>query len=401
MVRKGFDVKKPTILVLNTGSSSIKYALFAAQTTLPRIIHGQIDRIGYRPQHHCNGMTQPLPMPQEATHANILDWLTGHLRNEHPELHIMAAGHRVVHGGQSFKGPVIVSEDVVTALQKLAPLAPAHQPHNLAGIAAIARHWPQTPQVACFDTAFHRTQPRIAQMFAIPRQLTNEGVLRYGFHGLSYHYISTQLPKYIEHPKGKVIVAHLGNGASMCAMQNQRSIATTMGFTALDGLVMGRRCGELDPGVIFYMLRELNMTVAEVEEQLGRKSGLLGVSTISSDMRDLLLSEDPAAKEAVDLFVYQACKKIGALAAALGGIDALVFTGGIGENSAQIRDRILHNCIWLGFEPSNKAEIATPACLTKVGSKPSAHVIKTDEERIIAVQTWKITNNATSLRELR
>ncbi|MGX9350074.1 acetate/propionate family kinase [Shimia sp. W99] len=381
------------ILVLNSGSSSIKYALYGTSPNLPRLLHGQIDRIGLGPEHACNGVDTPLPLPGDATHADILDWLLAHLQQEHGALSIIAAGHRVVHGGREFAEPAQITEDAIARMERLAPLAPAHQPHNLAGIAAVARRWSEVPQVACFDTAFHRTQSRIAQLFAIPRQFSDDGVLRYGFHGLSYHYISTRLPDLLDTPDGKVIVAHLGNGASMCAMENRQSVATTMGFTALDGLVMGRRCGELDPGVIFHMLRDRGMTVAEVEDMLGSDSGLMGVSGISSDMRDLLGSDAPAASEAIDLFVYQACKKIGALAATLGGLDALVFTGGIGENSAQIRARILEGCTWLGAVTDTGANAANASRITTPDSRLAAHVIPTDEEGIIAMETRKLLHN--------
>ncbi len=378
-------------LVLNAGSSSIKYALYdRAQKPL---LNGQVDRIGLAPAHHAAGAHQPLPLPATATHADILDWLLAHLTDTRPDLTIIGAGHRVVHGGRDFAAPAHITDAVIAKLQALAPLAPAHQPHNLAGINAVARRWPDVPQIACFDTAFHRSQPRIAQLFAIPREFSDDGVLRYGFHGLSYHYISTQLPHHLDKPNGRVIVAHLGNGASMCAMQNMKSIATTMGYTALDGLVMGRRCGELDPGVIFHMLRDRGMSVAEIEDTLGNKSGLQGVSGISSDMRDLLDSDRPEAAEAVDLFVYQACKKIGALAATLGGLDALVFTGGIGENAARIRERILQGCAWLGAEIDNSANASGATRITSPTSRLAAHVIPTDEEGIIAGETRRLTTS--------
>ncbi|GAA6179074.1 acetate/propionate family kinase [Shimia sp. NS0008-38b] len=375
-------------LVLNAGSSSIKYAVYT--TDSKKMFSGQVDRIGLGPAYNDGTEEIALPVARDATHATILDWLLPHIEGLSDTLNIVGAGHRVVHGGRDFAAPARVTEDVIAKLQTLAPLAPGHQPHNLAGIKAVDRRWPGIPQVACFDTAFHRTQPRIAQLFAIPRALADDGVLRYGFHGLSYHYISTQLPHCLDRPNGKVIVAHLGNGASMCAMQNMKSVATTMGYTALDGLVMGRRCGELDPGVIFHMLRDRGMTVAEIEDTLGTKSGLLGVSDISSDMRDLLSSDSPAAAEAVDLFVYQACKKIGALAATLGGLDAIVFTGGIGENSAAIRGRILQGCAWLGADIDDAANTAGATRITTDGSRLAAHVIATDEEGIIAGETQRL-----------
>ncbi|MFY0660886.1 MAG: acetate/propionate family kinase [Shimia sp.] len=375
-------------LVLNAGSSSIKYAVYGAD--LKQVLHGQVDRIGLDPQYHGGAKHIDVPVADNATHAEILDWLLTHIAGLSDNLRIIGAGHRVVHGGQDFAAPARVTDEVIAKLRTLAPLAPGHQPHNLAGIEAVARRWPDIPQVACFDTAFHRTQPRIAQLFAIPRSFSDDGVLRYGFHGLSYHYISTQLPHHLDKPNGKVIVAHLGNGASMCAMQNMKSVATTMGYTALDGLVMGRRCGELDPGVIFHMLRDRGMSVAEIEDTLGTKSGLLGVSDISSDMRDLLASDSPAAAEAVDLFVYQACKKIGALAASMGGVGSLVFTGGIGENAAAIRARILQGCAWLGADLDDKANTAGSARITTADSRLDAFVIPTDEEGIIAGETQRL-----------
>jgi acetate kinase len=375
-------------LILNAGSSSIKYAVY--DTDLKQILHVQVDRIGLDPQYHGGAKQIDVPVADNATHAEILDWLLTHIAGLSDNLRIIGAGHRVVHGGQDFAAPARVTDEVIAKLRTLAPLAPGHQPHNLAGIEAVARRWPDIPQVACFDTAFHRTQPRIAQLFAIPRSFSDDGVLRYGFHGLSYHYISTQLPHHLDNPNGKVIVAHLGNGASMCAMQNMKSVATTMGFTALDGLVMGRRCGELDPGVIFHMLRDRGMSVAEIEDTLGTKSGLLGVSDISSDMRDLLASDSPAAAEAVDLFVYQACKKIGALVASMGGVDSLVFTGGIGENAAAIRARILQGCAWLGADIDDAANAAGNARITTAESRLAAFVIPTDEEGIIAGETQRL-----------
>ncbi|MBO9401775.1 acetate/propionate family kinase [Shimia sp. R9_3] len=378
-------------LVLNAGSSSIKYAVYDIELAVQ--LSGQVDRIGMGPQYHGGASEIDLPVAEDATHAEILDWLLAHIMGLEKGFNIIGAGHRVVHGGQEFAAPARVTDEVIEKLRTLAPLAPGHQPHNLAGIEAVARRWPTIPQVACFDTAFHRTQPRIAQLFAIPRALSDDGVLRYGFHGLSYHYISTQLPHHLDTPNGKVIVAHLGNGASMCAMQDMKSVATTMGYTALDGLVMGRRCGELDPGVIFHMMRDRGMSVAEIEATLGTKSGLFGVSGLSSDMRDLLASDSPAAAEAVELFVYQACKKIGALAATLGGLDAIVFTGGIGENAAPIRARILQGCAWLGADLDAEANTSGASRITSETSRLAAHVIPTDEEGIIAGETQRLVAN--------
>lgn len=379
------------ILVLNVGSSSVKYGLYNASAADPAFVKGHIDRIGLGPEHHSGEKTTSLPMAAEADHRTVMRWLTDHLQKQTVDLRIVATGHRVVHGGQHYAGPVRVTGDVRAQLGRLAPLAPAHQPHNLAGISAIEAIWPDIPQIACFDTAFHRTRPRIAQIFALPRGLSDEGVLRYGFHGLSYEFIASQLPAHLgQQAEGRIIVLHLGHGASICAMKNRQSIATTMGFTALDGLVMGKRCGELDPGVPLYLMREKGMTLDDVETLLGQKSGLLGVSGISDDMRDLLADPSPAAKEAVALFVYRACKQIGALAAATQGVDALVFTGGIGEHSAEIRARILAGSAWLGVDLDAAANDRHNPRIHSQKSKIGAYVIATNEERVIADQVRSV-----------
>ena len=373
------------ILTLNVGSSSVKYALYAAVGDGAAFTKGHIDRIGLGPVHHVDDISEPLPLPAEADHEQVLDWLVRHLQEQSAGLKVIAAGHRVVHGGQRFADATRVTADVRGELERLAPLVPAHQPHNLAGIDALQRAWPGIPQIACFDTAFHRTTPRIGQIFALPRALTDAGVLRYGFHGLSYEFIASQLPTHLgKRADGRVLVLHLGHGASICAMKNRKSIATTMGFTALDGLVMGKRCGELDPGVPLYLMREKGMSLEEVEALLGAQSGLLGVSGISDDMRDLLESDSPDAKEAVELFVYRACKQIGALAAAAQGIDALVFTGGMGENAAEIRARIVEGCGWLGATLDTEANARNDTRIHGGDSTVGAYVIATDEERVIA-----------------
>jgi acetate kinase len=301
---------------------------------------------------------------------------------------VAAVGHRVVHGGTKYAAPVRVDPGVIAELRALVPLAPLHQPHNLAPIEAIAEGAPSIPQVACFDTAFHRAQPALAQMFALPRRLTEAGVRRYGFHGLSYEYVAGRLGELApELAGGRVVVAHLGNGASLCALKAGRSVATTMGFTAVDGLMMGTRCGALDPGVMLYLMDAEGLDARALEDLVYRKSGLLGVSGVSSDMRELRASEAPAAAEAIALFVYRAVREIGSLAAALGGIDAIVFTGGIGENDAAARAEILDGCRWLGVVLDAQRNATGAGRISADGSSVAAWVIATDEERMIAHHT--------------
>lgn len=386
------------ILTLNAGSSSIKYALYGTEASRPVIAKGLIDRIGEAPEHHDSAGDIRLPSGQGLDHKAALTWLTDRLRDRFPDLDIIAAGHRVVHGGQSFTGPTKITPQALEVISSLSPLAPAHQPHNLAGIAAISAVWPNLPQVACFDTAFHRTQPRLAQLFAIPRALSDEGVLRYGFHGLSYDYIASRLPDFLnKDERRRVIVLHLGHGASLCAMQNGQSIATSMGFTALDGLVMGKRCGDIDPGVIFYLQRDKGLSAAEVEALLSSQSGLLGVSGgLSSDMRDLATSDSPAAQEAIDLFVYRCVTQIGAKVAALGGVDAIVFTAGIGENAADIRKDIIKGCQWLGVHIDEDQNAQNATVISTSDSAVKALVIPTDEERIIADQSLALLGSNAS-----
>jgi acetate kinase len=280
---------------------------------------------------------------------------------------------------------------VLQALEKYVPLAPLHQPHNLTPIRALLQRTPQLPQVACFDTAFHRRQPPLAQAYALPRSISERGVLRYGFHGLSYEYIAAALPRHDERAAaGKVVVAHLGNGSSMCAVDAGRSVASTMGFTAADGLPMGTRCGNLDPGVVLYLIDELGMDTRAVEKLIYQESGLLGVSGISSDMRTLLASDAPAAKEAVDLYVYRIGRELGSLAAALGGLDALVFTAGIGENSAELRQQVCRDAAWLGVELDAAANARGGPCISRPGNRTSAWVIPTNEELMIARHALRV-----------
>jgi len=384
------------LLVINAGSSSIKFAIYQVVilSTLRVDATGQIEGIGNHSRFMVrdaqgNILSNCLLSTEEVNnHADaiiiIRSWLLEYIRGGT----LLAVGHRVVHGGQQYFTPILIDEKVLIDLENLIPLAPLHQPHNLAAIRALQEIMPTLPQVACFDTALHRTQPDIAQLFALPRGITDAGVRRYGFHGLSYEYIVSVLPDLdASLVKARIIVAHLGNGASLCAIQNGRSVATTMGFSPLDGLVMGTRCGSLDPGVLLYLMKHYNMDAHALEQLLYYQSGLLGVSGISSDMHTLLDSDEPQAKEAVDLFVYRVGREIGSLVAALGGLDALIFTGGIGENSAEIRAKICQWTEWLGLELDVSANEAGAPCISMPNSKLSAWVVNTDENRMIAQHT--------------
>ena len=384
------------ILTVNSGSSSIKFALFPANNPKAEaIMRGKIAGIGNQPVVTAIRDGQPITfaapldaIAPDAKHPWLIDQLLARLHDDFADLNPVAVGHRVVHGGQDFTGPARVTSDTREAMGALTPLAPLHQPMNLAAIDAISASNPALMQVACFDTAFHRTQPRLAQMFGIPRALTDEGIIRYGFHGLSYDYISSVLPDHLgERAKGRVIVAHLGNGASMCAMTDGKSVATTMGFTALDGLVMGRRCGALDPGVALHLAEQKGMSVHEIHELLYRQSGLLGVSGISNSMQDLAASDHPHAREAIDLFCYRARQEIGSLTAALGGLDALIFTAGIGEHSAATRAGISAPLGWLGVEIDAAANERGETEFNAASSKVALLKIPTDEERVIANAT--------------
>jgi len=304
---------------------------------------------------------------------------------------VRGVGHRVVHGGPRFAQPVVVTPQVLEELRRLVPLAPLHQPHNLAAIDAVTARLPEVPQVACFDTSFHRGQPEVATVVPLPRDLCRDGVQRYGFHGLSYEYVASVLPTVApEIAGGRVIVAHLGSGASLCALRAGKSVDSTLSFTALDGLCMGTRPGALDPGVVLYLFQTLGLSAKEVESVLYKKSGLLGISGISNDMRDLLGNTAAPAQLAVDYFVYQAAKQIGAMAAALGGVDGLVFTAGIGENSPQIRTRICEACAWLGVELDTAANQSRQPRITRAGSPVSAWVVPTNEELMIARHTARL-----------
>jgi acetate kinase len=384
------------ILVLNAGSSSLKFSVFLQRAhAAPELaLRGQIEGILTRPHFNAKDASGALlaeSMLSETTQLghrgaahHLLDWLEDRLGGQR----LIAAGHRVVHGGLEFSAPVLVNPSVLEALERLVPLAPLHQPHNLDAIRAVATRAPELAQVACFDTAFHTTQAQLAQAFALPRRLTEAGVRRYGFHGLSYEYIARTLPLIDMHAaSGRTVVAHLGNGASMCALAAGKSVASTMGFTALDGLPMGTRCGAIDPGVLLYLLDHHGMDARGLEKLLYHESGLLGVSGISSDLRVLLGSADQHAVDAVDLFVYRIVRELGSLAAALGGLDSLVFTAGIGENAPLIRERVCRAAGWLGIVLDESANAAGGPCISRAGSSASAWVLPTNEELMIALHT--------------
>jgi acetate kinase len=395
------------ILCLNAGSSSLKFALFApaAGDRLDLVGKGEVEGIGTAPRFvatEANGREparREWPEGAALGHEDFLDAIIAWVERSRGAGRIVAAGHRVVHGGTAFRAPVRVDARVLAELDRLVPLAPLHQPHNLAAIRALAALRPELPQVACFDTAFHHSLMPVAARFALPREFEALGVRRYGFHGLSYEYIASVLPEVAPAiAGGRVVVAHLGNGASLCAMRAGQSVETTMGMTALEGLVMGTRCGALDPGVILYLLQQRGMDAAAVEDLLYRRSGLLGVSGISSDMRVLLDSPDPRAAEAIELFVFRILHELGALAAALGGLDSLVFTAGIGEHAAPIRARVCEGAAWLGIDLDPAANRAGGPCITRPASRVSAWVVPTDEDLMIARHTRRITRAPVALQ---
>ncbi|MCF8465943.1 MAG: acetate/propionate family kinase [Sneathiella sp.] len=387
------------VLVLNAGSSSIKFAVYLAATSVGNpLIRGKIDGIGRAPTFRARnaeggdleaGNLAALDISND--HRELTDRLLTWLESHDQGNKVIAVGHRVVHGGRYFRVPVLVNEDILRKLSELISLAPLHQPNNLEPIKTLLKRNPTLPQVACFDTSFHRTQPRISELFALPRTLTDEGIIRYGFHGLSYQYIANAMSPHLgEQAGGRVVVAHLGNGASLCAMKERRSVATSMGFTALDGLVMGSRCGTLDPGVVLYLMQDRAMNAEQIQHLLYHESGLLGVSGISNNMQVLLQSTQPEAKEAVDLFCYRAASELAALIVPLEGLDAIVFTAGIGENSAEVRRRICAHLKWLGVELDMAANQANKPVISTSTSKIAIAVIPTDEERVIADATRTI-----------
>jgi acetate kinase len=385
-------------LVLNAGSSSLKFCVFARSSNDAWRLEsrGQIEGIGTAPRLSAKDGAGAKLADQSLDAAvrdgrGALDSLAAWLRSRYAGARVLGVGHRVVHGGARYAGPAIVTPQVLAELQALVPLAPLHQPHNLAAIEAVAERLPGVPQVACFDTSFHRGQPAVAELLPLPAKLRGSGLQRYGFHGLSYEYVASVLPEVApEIARGRVVVAHLGSGASVCALRGGRSVDSSFGFTALDGLCMGTRPGALDPGVVLHLFQGLALSAAEVETILYKKSGLLGISGISNDMRDLVDRDDPGARLAVDYFVYQAAKQIGALAAVLGGLDGLVFTAGIGENSAEIRRRIGESCAWLGVEIEPAANARKGPRISSAQSRVSAWVIPTNEELMIARHTGRL-----------
>jgi acetate kinase len=386
------------IIVVNAGSSSLKFSLYAvADSQLNLQARGQIDGLGTSPHfkvkdHQATVLTDgPLKDSGKLSHADafahVAEWMREHYGNEHS---MLAIGHRIVHGGTQFIRPILIDDAVLNGLEKLVPLMPLHLPPNLAAVHAVRRTHPNLPQVACFDTSFHHDRPKLTQKFALPHEMFDQGIRRYGFHGLSYEYIASQLPKISpELAAGRVIVAHLGNGASLCAMRRGRSVDTTMSFSTLDGLPMGTRCGSLDPGVLLYLLQQ-GMSPQQIEELLYKKSGLLGISGVSNDVRDLLDSNDPRAAEAIDFFVYRIIREIGSLTATLGGLDGLIFTAGVGENSALIRQRVCEGLAWLNISIDPTANRKNSRRISPTDKTPSVWVIPTDEESVIASHTLTI-----------
>ena len=382
-------------LVLNAGSSSLKFCVFQrpAGEGWRLAVRGQIEGIGTAPRLRVkDGVGKGVADERVDTWVrdgrDAVDVLAVWLRSNYGGARVLGVGHRVVHGGVWFTAPTVVDRHILAHLYELVPLAPLHQPYNLAAIEAVFARLPDVPQVACFDTSFHRGQPPVAEVIPLPRDLCKAGVQRYGFHGLSYEYVASVLPEVApEIAAGRVVVAHLGSGASMCALQEGKSVDSTLGFTALDGLCMGTRPGALDPGVVLYLLQSLSLSPKDIETILYKKSGLLGISGISNDMRDLLGRGEPEARLAVDYFVYRAAKEIGALAAVLGGVDGLVFTAGIGENSAEVRRRICEASRWLGLELDAEANEGRGPRISTPHSKVSAWVVPTNEELMIARHT--------------
>jgi acetate kinase len=393
------------IVVLNAGSSSIKFSLFAARNTdLALVCGGQVGAIYTAPRFVARDAAGQIAGEQrwesaagfghDAALAHIVDWIRARYGAAH---RLVAVGHRVSHGGIDYAAPVRVDQALLARLEKLAPLAPLHLPHNLAPIRALLARAPELPQIACFDTAMHRTYPLLEKMYALPRELFDAGVRRYGLHGLSYEYIAGVLPQFDERAaRGKTVVLHLGSGASMCALAAGRSVACTMGFTGVEGLPMGTRSGALDPGVLLYLMQARGMDAQAIESLIYKQSGLLGVSGVSSDVRELHASSDPRAALAIDLFVHRIGRELGSLAAALGGLDAIVFTAGIGEHDAIVRERVCRQAAWLGVELDPKANAGHGPRISSLDSLTAAWVIPTNEELVIARHTRALLPAATS-----
>ncbi len=385
------------VLVLNAGSSSLKFALYPlnGEVASTPAFSGQVEGIGAEPEitlktasgERFREMVQ-VSGGSDQQHQEALDQVFHLIAKHNPSLSIVAAGHRIVHGGERYSAPAVLNHELVEELADFIPLAPLHQPHNLRAVHAVMALMPDIPQVGCFDTAFHRSQPALAQAFALPRRLTQGGIKRYGFHGLSYDYVARQLPAVLgERARGGVVIAHLGNGASMCALRDGKSVGSTMGFTAVDGLMMGTRTGNLDPGVLLYLMEEKGMDARALTRLLYKESGLLGVSGISQDMRTLLASDAPEAKEAVDLFCYRIARELGSLAAAAGGLDAIVFTGGIGEHAVEVRTKVAELSAWMGVKLDAEANARSASRIEAADSGIALAVVPTDEQLMIARYT--------------
>ena len=387
-----------SVLTINAGSSSIKFSMYDVKETPVRRLVGQIDGIGSSVRLKATDAAGVTLIDQSwasgegpGNHKAALGIIIRWLDKVAPDARVEGVGHRVVHGGKIYAAPMILDDSVVAQLAKFNPLAPLHQPHNVAGIHAAREAFPGAPQVACFDTAFHRTQPFVAEAFALPRHYYDEGLRRYGFHGLSYEYISLRMAEIAPvEAAGRVVVAHLGNGASMSAVKGGHCVATTLGFSPLDGVPMGTRCGQIDPGVLLYLMDEKGMSAQQISDLLYKECGLKGLSELSNDMRVLEGSDDPKSKLAIDYFCYRVRREIGSLAGAMDGIDALVFTAGIGENGKKIRARILEGTQWLGIELDAEANDQRKTVISKPSSKVKVFVVPTDEELMIARHTIKL-----------
>jgi acetate kinase len=384
------------IAVVNAGSSSVKFGIYDTAGDEPLLVSGQVEQIGVSPTLTAKGADgkelASRNWPAEGFgHPEAMHVIIDTLRDLLPGSTVVGIGHRVVHGGTDFAEPVEITAEIIAKLDKLCPLAPLHQPHNLGPIKAISIRVPGIRQVACFDTGFHQSQDPLAYSFALPREITDTGVRRYGFHGLSYEFVSGKLGEVApDHADKKIIIAHLGNGASLCALHEGKSVATTMGFTAVEGLMMGTRCGSIDPGVLIYLMDEAGMDARRLEALVYKQSGLLGVSGISSDMRTLRQSNEPQAKAAADLFVYRIVREIGSLAAALGGLDGLVFTGGIGQRDTVTRKEVVAGCAWLGAELDEQANADHRERIDAGTSRIPVWVLPTDEERVICRHTARL-----------
>jgi acetate kinase len=391
------------VITVNSGSSSIKFAFYSIENNpndLTLICQGEFAGIPHMlhfSAHDEKGILEDKMIAGEATYQAALSYLLNWIKTTYPKIQLTAAGHRIVHGGERYTQSVRIDQNILKYLDTLIPLAPLHQPHNLAGIRTLQSLYPALPQVACFDTSFHHTLPRLATLFALPQHFWDEGIRRFGFHGLSYRYISETLPQLVgKGAMGKVVVAHLGHGASMCALKDLKSFATTMGLTVLEGLPMGTRCGNIDPGVILYLASEKGYSIEDMSDLLYKKSGLLGLSEASDDMQELLRLKTPQAREAIDYFCYHIQRNLGSLVAALGGLDTFVFTGGIGENAPLIRQKVCEGLKWLNIEIDEDLNTSPPSpsafqiSASKSGH-PSVWVIPTNEEIMIAKDVLKLT----------